>query len=291
MYSKLGANIRALRKSFGETQSDLLFAIGMEGSSPSTISQYETGDRIPERDALIKIAKHYRITEDELINGDFSHLKDISKNKVSDKDNNRKMLDKVFPLIFSEKALEDPYFAQAYKIHTELYNEILASPNFDETKIDKCLDLYEKSKNNGTIEACANILWWYMFMAFSFSFITLEMYENPSDFRKENLTIKDIVKKGFLPSFDSEPIEEETELVEARKTFIEETQVKIIVNIYKLKHNNEYSQLGDYYLALSHKFGAVHRSISFEMNSAIGDELLFDLSLMDNPYAKKFLEN
>ncbi len=291
MYSKLGANIKALRKSFGETQLDLLFAIGMEGSSPSTISQYETGDRIPERDALIKIAKHYRITEDELVNGDFSHLKNFSQKPANNKELNKKMLDKFFPLISSDKALENHFFCQAYELHLALYDEILQGLSCDENKVVKCLELYEKAVEDDVIEACANILWWNMLMAFALSFISPEMYENPSVFKKENLTIKDVVKLGYLPSFESEPTDEQAELAEARKEFVEESQVDIIVNIYKLKHNSEYSELGDYYLALSHKFGAISSSLSFEMNNAIGDELLLDFSLMQNPYAKKFFEN
>ena len=63
------------------------------------------------------------------------------------------------------------------------------------------------------------------------------------------------------------------------------------MNIYKLKHNSEYSELGDYYLALSHKFGAISSTLSYEMNNAIGDELLWDFSLMQNPYAKNFFES
>lgn len=291
MYSKLGANIKALRKTFGETQSDLLFAIGMEGSSPSTISQYETGDRIPERDALIKIARHYRITEDELINGNFSHLRNLSQKPANDKEINKKMFDRILPLISSDKALENSSFCQAYDLHLELYNNILQDLSYDENKIVKCLELYEKATEDGVIEACANILWWNMLMAFALSFITPEMYENLSVLRKEKLTIKDIVKLGYLPSFENEPTEQQIELTEARKEFAEESQVNIIVNIYKLKHNNEYSELGDYYLALSHKFGAISPSLSYEMNSAIGDELLWNFSLMQNPYAKKFFEN
>lgn len=291
MYSRLGANIRALRKSLGETQSDLLFAIGLDGSSPSTISQYETGDRIPERDTLIKIAKHYRITEDELINGDFSNLKDISKNIANDKEKNKTMLDRFFPLISTEIALENPNFEQAYRLHLELYHELINGGDFNERKVEQCLELYEKAKQEDVIEACANILWWNMLVSFSFSFITPAMYENPSVFKKENLTIKEAIKNGFLPSFEGEPTEEEIELEESRKEFIEESQIQMLVNIYKLKHNEKYAELGDYYLALRHKFGLVANSVSFEMNSAIGDEMLFDFSLMDNPYAKEFLDN
>ena len=54
-FYKLGANIRGLRKGYGETQLDLAMTIGVEKTA---ISNYELGERIPERDVLIKIAKH-----------------------------------------------------------------------------------------------------------------------------------------------------------------------------------------------------------------------------------------
>lgn len=55
-YYKLGENIRGLRRMYGETQLDLAIAIDVK---PNTISNYEMGERLPERtierDVLIRI--------------------------------------------------------------------------------------------------------------------------------------------------------------------------------------------------------------------------------------------
>lgn len=289
MYSKLGINIKALRKAYGETQSDLLFAIGMEGSSPSTISQYETGERIPERNTLIKIAKHYRITEDELINSDFSQIKNISKLIVNDKTKNKEAIDAYFPLVVNSSALENSFFEQAFRIHLELYDEIVVGKELEIDKLDKCLDLYEKAEKAQILEASANIIWWHMLISFMFAFVTPELVENLYVFKKNKIIMKEAMKYGFLPSFEEEQTQETKEYDEIRKEFNKETSIKILAKIYVLKHSKEYSQLGDYYLALRHKFGLTTSSTSFEMESSIGDTMMYDFALMDNPYAKKIL--
>ena len=71
-YYKLPSNIRGLRKTFGESITDLALAIGVGNTA---VSNYELGDRIPDRNVLKRIAKHYHITENELVHGDYSNMK------------------------------------------------------------------------------------------------------------------------------------------------------------------------------------------------------------------------
>lgn len=291
MYSQLGVNIKKLRTSLGETQSDLLFAIGSKkGSSPSTISQYETGKRVPQRETIAKIAKHYRVTEEELLSGDFSSLEKISLNYLNDKKKVKDVLDDFFPLVESEHAQKNSDFREAYKLHIELYNQLIEKFYLDDVKYDKCVKLYRRAIEVGNLEACANIVWWNMLIAFIFTYTTPIMYENPTRFRGEKLTVKEAVRNGILPLFDIQTDEIENELQEIRKEFIEETEIETIVHIYKLKHSKEYSELGDYYLALRHKFGLVTTSLSDETNILIGNQMLFEFALMQNPYAKRCLK-
>lgn len=53
---KVGARIRALRESRGETQKDLSKVIGV---TPMAISLYESGLRMPSDEIKIAIAHHY----------------------------------------------------------------------------------------------------------------------------------------------------------------------------------------------------------------------------------------
>ena len=54
--SKIGANIRELRKQHGETAEELANAIN---ASTSAINMYENGYRIPRDEIKIRIAEHY----------------------------------------------------------------------------------------------------------------------------------------------------------------------------------------------------------------------------------------
>lgn len=285
-FYKLGANIRGLRKGYGETQLDLATAIGVETTA---ISNYELGERIPERDVLLKIAMHYRITENELLHGNFANLKNVSKMPITDKEYNKAMLDKMLPFICTDKALENAKFKDAYSMHQEMYTSIVDGEEFDTDRIERCMDLYDAAIGEGVIEGAANYLWWLFFFSFTFSFLTPKMLDNIAAFKQKNATVKDIIHNGYLPSFDDEPMAEDTqEFLAARKSFIEDNEVSMVVNISRLKHTQEYQDLGDYYLALYYKLDIISNTQSPEMNSAVGDEMLLAFSLMGNPYAKSF---
>lgn len=68
--SLLANNIWTLRTAFGETQLDLALALGLNSSN--TISNYESGSRKPNNKIIIKLSKHYNITEYELCNTNLS---------------------------------------------------------------------------------------------------------------------------------------------------------------------------------------------------------------------------
>lgn len=143
-YSKLGPNIRGLRESYGETQLDLAFAIGL--NSTGAIANYENGDRIPTRDTLIKIAKHYHVTESELIFSNFSNLKNISDYPLHDQVYNEASLNKLLPLICTDQALENDSFKRAYKLHQTLYDCIVHGTDADPDLLDECTKLYKAAK-------------------------------------------------------------------------------------------------------------------------------------------------
>ena len=69
---RLGANIRALRKAYGETQEELGVALSIE---KNTVSYYENGKREPNKDMLTEIAKHFMVSVEELMTLFFSSSK------------------------------------------------------------------------------------------------------------------------------------------------------------------------------------------------------------------------
>ena len=292
-YPKLGANIRALRLSYGETIDELAEAIER---STGSVSSYENMKSIPERDTIIKIAKHYRVTETELLYGDFSGRRSLAKEKINNNERSIDMLNKLFPIICTDTALENKAFQEAYRIHMQFYQAVINQSDLDESfsnEIDRCMELYDKAIDQGIVEGAANRLW-FMFVNGTLSvFAPTELIEGTTIFQNKDATFKDFFRH-FLPTFfedDGVPIEERmNEGEKNRIAFVEECEVPIYVEICRLKKTKEYADLGDYYLGLKYLFSFCNNGNTPEMNTAIGADLISSFRVLQNPYAAKFFE-
>lgn len=288
--NRLGANIRGLRKAFGETQEDLFLALGLEGYSTSTISQYETGKRFPGRDILAKIAAHYRISEWQLLNIDYSNMKKIPQKPIGDISSGIEYIKQILPLICTEKAMMNHSFQEAYKLHAEVLNSICEKTSLDLEKINQCMENYAEARNQGIVEGAANRAWWMLFFGMVCSYITPEFWDNCDELLSRELSVQDIFKLGLLPSFDVERhCDEAVEWQEFVEEILKSVKKELAIDIYFLKHTKEYAELGEYYLALRHKFCILNNDLSKEINDMVGDEMLYAYGLMGNQYAQAFL--
>lgn len=289
-YPYLSSNIKSLRRVYGEEQLDLANAIGL---TIPAVSYYERGERIPKRDIIARIAKHYRITEDELLYSDLSNMKNISNRPLYDPIFNCKVMDKMFPLINAPSALENEKFKQAYTLHTKNLELILKEavvPESLEEDILRILELYSKSRDEGIVEGAANHLSLVMMMGVSFSFVTPLLLDNPDFFKKKGRTMKDYLHNGYLPVFDEPPDETIDALEELKKDFLNEYEAQILLDIYQLKHSAKYVDLGDYYFALRYMLDLCSNSQSSALNTAVGSELMSSYSLLKNPFAENLLD-
>ena len=99
--SKLGERLNKLRQEQGLTQQELadLFHI-----SNSTISSYETGNRIPDVDFLLKLSKFYNISSDYIIGLSDSRLPlDIMNSTVVDQVSYQSVIEKIQRLPIERK--------------------------------------------------------------------------------------------------------------------------------------------------------------------------------------------
>ena len=96
---------------------------------------------------------------------------------------------------------------------------------------------------------------------------------------------KKLVQAMYLTSYDDEA---DSEWLQQREEFLEEYELHIVLNIYRLKHSAEYSDLGDFYMALRYIFGMVRNGNSSELNSTIGYQMMSEFSMLGNIYADKF---
>ena len=288
LYPNLGSNIRALRRAANETLLEL--AIAVEGSNnPSKFSQYETGKSVPLRDTLIKIAKHYMITEDELLYGDFSNLKKPPVQQTQDNNVKQEMLLHFLPIVHSEIALKNKKFKTAYDAHIAFLQKLLEGEVFDWELYDKLIIAYELAENDGIIEAVSNHLSCIMLVGAFLSMITPEIYYGFDKIKSSKFNSKDFYKKYILPSFDEEePDEVQIEINESQREFVQIYGKSIVDGIYKLKKSKTASELGDFFLALQYRFNLLPNSLSSEMNRTIGEEMMNAFERAGNKYAKDY---
>ena len=106
-------NIGYLMNAYNETQMDVAYSIGL--NSPNSISNYLKGTRYPKKEIREKIARHYRITEEELMYSDFSGL-DFDMDQITDIEKMKEMSLTLYPIVCTEKALNDSLFKYGFII-------------------------------------------------------------------------------------------------------------------------------------------------------------------------------
>ena len=279
-YYKLPSNIRGLRKAFGESITDLALAIGVGNTA---VSNYELGERIPDRDVLKRIAKHFHITEDELVHGDYSNMKPMYNDAILDQQYNISMVEKILPYLCTPEALENDNFKQAFALDEKIFDCIKqASSDLADDALEKCIEYYSAAIDEKVIEASANLLRQMFLIGMITCWMNpkfIESYDNIKESPQK------LVQAMYLTDCDDEP---DQEWLQQREAFLEEYELPIVLNIYRLKHSKEYAELGDFYMALRYIFGMVRNGNSPELNSTIGYQMMSEFSMLGNIYADKF---
>lgn len=279
--SILGDNIKSLRTSWRLTQGELGKVIHVENN---TIAMYERGDRIPKEDVLQQIADYFRITVDQLVSGDCSGIKLQLSPITSQKAISQ--IETTFPVICSEPAMLDLYFAEGYR-HTIRFWESLKGMKGPilESDISSALKEYQTSLNqNSTVESAANILW-LLFLRFILIDDTHYQQLGEAILNGKGKD-KDFAKNYILQNSDSIDVQAEVR----RKRYATRHHETMMQLIKRLK-TSSYSVLGDYYVALMYIYGVVNNNESKHMNQAIGSEMMSVLYELDNPYALSYIDS
>lgn len=276
-------NIKHLRTVYGETQLELSLAIGLD--SPNTISNYEKGKRCPEPEIRKKIAAHFRITEDELVNSDFSYLK-IPTTFVNDKKSMVDLTLLILPIIRTEESMKDTDFQKAYEAHMRAVETMKAGKSFSDTDYEICFDCYQNSYDkNGTTESVANILWWLLMIEFGLK--NQWMIEGAKALAEKNINGNQFIKNYYLKDMSetfSDTNEQPISMGE-----MSDFEGIIVETLRELKSDSVYSELADYYIALRYSFGCIDNDLTDEMNRSIGNEMMLTFAQLGNHYAKTFI--
>ena len=201
--SKIAKNIRDIRKAHGETQSDLAEAINV---SEKAVGNYETGTRQPDMQTIQAIAEHYGFPVDRLINEDFSQM-DFKLSTLT-WEKAMEVMAIQFPIVCSDKAMEDPNFAEGYKRTQEIWVKVKEGQSgIMRSFIESAFQKYEDAiiDNNNLVEAVANTLW-LTFLVYAL------MPDEHSVKMGEAVLFGKALKRDFVKNYvlkDSNPISKE----------------------------------------------------------------------------------
>ena len=283
MMDRLSNNIKSLTKSRGETPEDLAYSLDL--NSKSAIANWESGENKPSPDNIKKIADHYRVTVDQLLNDDlcinFSLIDFLSG--LNDNENYDLLHSFIclFPIVnFKDEDELFPRLVDA-KIFHKKFQECIK--NNDETAFDyleKAMKIYSEFEDDvNCISAKANILGILLFMTLCIKNLTeLEGLDTIFEIRNKNERKKEI--KRFI---SEDYLCKNVDISDTLRSILSEDYYKETLElIMMLKGNKRLFQLGDYYHCLIYIFDVVDNELSTGMNQQIGSALLSDLSLMKN---------
>lgn len=283
MMDRLSNNIKSLRKSMGETQEDLAYSLDL--NSKSAIANWESRENRPSPDNIKRLADHYRVTVDQLLNDDlcinFSVIDFLSS--LNDNENYDFLHSFVclFPIVnFKDEDELYPRLVDAKIFHKKFHECV---KNKDETSFDyleKAMKIYSEFEDDADcISAKANALGILLFMTLYIkNFIEFEGLDTVFEIKNENKRKKEI--KRFI---SEDYLCKNVDISDTLRSILSEDYYKNILELITvLKGNKRLFQLGDYYHCLIYIFDLVDNELSTGINQQIGLALLSDLSLMKN---------
>lgn len=278
--NQLGRNIKCLRTNFGETLKELGNTVN---ASEGAVSLWESGRRKPDARMLDTIASHYRITVDQLLHMDFSDMLPIKYPSNIEKMN---LLPEVmFPTVFSDEALSDPYFKTGYECTIEIWKALNNDVAPQDWILERCLESYTHSiEESNTVESACNMLS-MLFMIWN-CMINDEIYMRLEKVLNHPEFLPGIIKKVALNKI---PLNTE-KTQKGRQEFLKSSDDDIKKMLRLIKYSEKWADLADYYLALRYMCGMIDNEYNEHMNYAIGSEMMFSFSAFGNKYAIHFLK-
>ena len=274
----LGKNIKHMRTLHGETLDELGNVIR---ASKSTVQGYEKGRRIPDIATIKMIAEYYGKTVDEMINNKLYEYAEFDSTKTVNMDEMIDAFLHILPVIETDEACKNESFLKGV---TEIKNMIDAFRHGTEVQgliISEIVDYFISAVEDNVIEAAANIIWCVFF-------IWTQQYTDLEKMRKLQTRIcngeTDLKELRYEYQKDAKKISAK------KKDFICEIDNLLIELISELKLTEQWSQLGDYYLALRYVLGLIDTGYSDEMNQIIGTQMLVAFSQVGNKYSLDFFE-
>lgn len=285
-FPRVGANIKALRLYYNETQEELgaVFDYGK-----IRINNYENGRWEPELNTLEKIANHYRISVDELKYKDFSYLYEL--NSDIDYSILLKNFSIILPIVYTEEAMNNKHFKKAYMYHNAFYealSKLTVDINIHDYFLNPyknfmlCSEEYDKAGENEDIkiEVQVNLI------AISFLFISAYLIIK-TDMHNLSAILDDRLKK--IPNPQELDIYISLIMGEIVKMFQDTSITEIIDKLYEsiteVKHSGKWGNIADYYFSIAHILKSILDDVQIKHDFSFGLGMLCAYSSVGNVYA------
>lgn len=186
---------------------------------------------------------------------------------------------KILPFIESKKACENESFLKGTTIIREMLKSLARGEDVEGAVINDAMDYFSRAAMENINEAYANKLWCVFF-------IWTQQYTDLKALKKFQARV--LLKQVDLKEMIYETKKNDKKTANKRKGFIEDFDEILNELISMLKKMEQWSQLGDYYLALRYILGMVDTGCSNEMNQAVGMQMMIAFAHIGNKYALDF---
>ena len=275
--NQLGRNIKHLREMHAETLDELGAVIHC---AKSTVKGYENGSRKPDLQTLQAIGMHYNKTVDELMNTDLTDLGDLTLD-LNSLSGMIQLINVIVPLYRSDKAMENDNFRKGYELAQRLLDGFSKAEVMSGNIIVRIFESFiTAAEESESPESVANLMW-------SIFIWWTQMYDPDQILSLQNKMLsKKLTFKDYMKLRDTE----DAKTKEKRESFIKDFDEIINVTLRALKSEQEWSDLADYYLALRYVVGMVDTELTYEMNSAVGMQMMLSFMTLGNDLAFKFCD-
>ena len=264
-------NMKYMRKLYSLSQKEIgeILSVTQHG-----VSQYENGQRQLNYELVQLLANYFRIPVEQFVKEDLSKV--MVLNPSADINFVNDLFEIMFPVFSSEKALEDEAFRKGFKMLQNIIRDSKTMKAISSEYIYSCVELFIESYNNEeTLESVANAMG-LMILVLAPAY-DKERQNIANAILKEKVINKQVIKDHVLrKEYIKDPLKEE---------FIEDNYEFILEGIRILKKASKWSDLGDYYLAVSYIMDTVNNEYDSDMNALIGEELMSTLVELENRYA------
>ncbi|MBP5255235.1 MAG: helix-turn-helix transcriptional regulator [Lachnospiraceae bacterium] len=278
---QFGANIRSLRKAYGETQEQLGQVLHVE---KNTVSSYENGKREPDRETLDAIAKHFLVTVDELLNADYSSIGEVH----ADREGFFRYIYIFLPIISSEEALANAHFRKGVEAHRALYDRLREGDYEAALEPESAVDAYTAAAEENAhleAEAAANLLdlMYLPLMAEKNLWNTLNLRTAPiAQMAREDAGFRQAIDALAYVSGErgdgAEDPEADAEMGELRKECLR-----------ILRKSGCHAELAEFHLALQYLWNITDSGLGTALNGTVGAEMMYTYAELGNPYAARFI--